>query len=40
MQMIFCPECDSRAIQMDKTNEKSKFKCTRTICGKEFKPRR
>lgn len=38
--MIFCPECESRAIPLDKTKDNSKFKCTRGICGKEFKPRR
>jgi len=38
--MIFCPSCDSRAIQLDKTNENSKYKCVKSVCGKEFKPRK
>ena len=31
--MIFCPECDSRALP----TVKDKFKCTRSVCGKVFK---
>lgn len=31
--MIFCPECDSRALR----DVKDKFKCTRSVCGKVFK---
>ena len=38
--MIFCPECESRAIPLDKGNEKTKYKCVKPVCGKEFKPRK
>jgi len=34
--MIFCPACESRAIEIKKSGVTSKFKCSRTICGKEF----
>jgi len=37
--LIFCPECESRAIPMNKSEKDSKFKCVRPYCGKEFKPK-
>jgi len=37
--MIFCPACDSRAVPMDKKNEKTKYKCVKPVCGREFRVR-
>jgi len=38
--LIFCPACESRALPLDKYNEKTKYKCVKLICGKEFRVRK
>ncbi len=35
--MEFCPECNSRCIELKRTDATTKYKCTRTVCGKEFR---
>ena len=34
--MIFCPQCDSRAVQIKENDITTKYRCTRVICAKEF----
>jgi len=34
--LIFCPECESRAIQIRENNLTITYRCTREVCGKEF----
>lgn len=33
---MFCPECESRCIELKKTDSTIRYKCARTACGKEF----
>jgi len=37
--MIFCPACESRAVPLDKYDEDTKYRCSKEVCSKVFKPK-
>jgi len=39
-ELIFCPTCKSRSVAIGNKKGNSLFRCTRAVCGREFRVRK